>query len=95
MLARELEKNELAPSKRNYADTIKSYLLEHYRELHRNRSISKTNPSLSELCTASSKSVYGLSPIRYMHQPRRAGSLQSVSFIRHDHRSYRPLFGLL
>ena len=32
MLARELEKNELAPSKRNYADTIKSYLLEHYRE---------------------------------------------------------------
>ena len=70
MLARELEKTELPPSKRNYADTIKSYLLEHYREPIEIDILAKLIHRSPNYATALFKEVYGHSPIRYMHQLR-------------------------
>lgn len=70
MLARELEKTELAPSKRNYADIIKSYLLEHYREPIEIDSLARIIHRSPSYAAALFKEVYGLSPIRYMHQLR-------------------------
>ncbi|MGG3281385.1 helix-turn-helix domain-containing protein [Paenibacillus solani] len=70
MLARELEKTELTPSKRKYADTIKSYLLEHYREPIEIDRLAKLIQRSSNYTAALFKEVYGHSPIRYMHQLR-------------------------
>ncbi len=70
MLARELEKTELAPSKRNYADTIKSYLLEHYRESIEIDALARLIHRSPSYAAALFKEVYGQSPIRYMHQLR-------------------------
>ena len=93
MLARELEKNELAPSKRNYADTIKSYLLEHYREpieIDRLAKLIHRSPSylrpLQRGVRSFTDSVYASA---------RAGSVALFASFGHEHRSYRPLFGLL
>ena len=81
MLARELEKNELAPSKRNYADTIKSYLLEHYREPIEIDRLAKLIHRSPSYAAALFKEVYGLSPIRYMHQLR---VLEACSLLLHS-----------
>ncbi|PAD75285.1 AraC family transcriptional regulator [Paenibacillus campinasensis] len=70
MLARELDKTEVAPNKRYYADTIKSYLLEHYREPVEIESLSRLIQRSQGYTAALFKEVYGLSPIRYMHQLR-------------------------
>ena len=63
-------KTELPPSKRNYADTIKSYLLDHYREPIEIDKLAKLIHRSPNYATALFKEVYGHSPIRYMHQLR-------------------------
>ncbi|GAE05300.1 AraC family transcriptional regulator [Paenibacillus sp. JCM 10914] len=70
MLAREFEKTELPPSKRKYADTIRTYLLEHYRDPIEIESLAKLIHRSPNYATALFKEVYGHSPIRYMHQLR-------------------------
>ncbi|MGG3307579.1 AraC family transcriptional regulator [Paenibacillus lautus] len=80
-LARELEKTELAPSKRNYADTIKSFLLEHYREPIEIDGLAKLIHRSPSYAAALFKEVYGLSPIRYMHQLR---VLEACSLLLHS-----------
>ncbi|OMF66074.1 helix-turn-helix domain-containing protein [Paenibacillus glucanolyticus] len=81
MLARELEKTELAPSKRKYADTIKSYLLEHYRDPIEIESLAKLIHRSPSYATALFKEVHGHSPIRYMHQLR---VLEACSLLLHS-----------
>ncbi|MEC0371749.1 helix-turn-helix domain-containing protein [Paenibacillus chibensis] len=70
MIARELDKPALAPIKLKYADTMKAFLLEHYREqieITRLAALIGRSPSYA---SAVFKEVHGRSPIRYMHQLR-------------------------
>ncbi|WP_245600142.1 helix-turn-helix domain-containing protein [Paenibacillus harenae] len=70
MLAREMEKPELAPMKQKYAQIVKTYLLEHYREPVEIEQLAKLIHRSPNYTTALFKEVYGHSPIRYMHQLR-------------------------
>lgn len=70
MLARDLEKPALTPSKLKYAETIKTYLLEHYREQIEIDQLAKLIYRSPNYVATLFKEVYGLSPIRYMHQLR-------------------------
>ncbi|WP_223830048.1 helix-turn-helix domain-containing protein [Paenibacillus arenilitoris] len=70
MLAREMEKPELAPMKQSYAQIMRSYLLEHYREPVEIEQLARLIHRSPNYATALFKEVYGQSPIRYMHQLR-------------------------
>ncbi|WP_237391573.1 helix-turn-helix domain-containing protein [Paenibacillus dendrobii] len=70
MLARELDKPDLTPSKLKYAQIIKNYLLEHYREPIDIDQLSKLIYRSPNYVTALFREVYGHPPIRYMHQLR-------------------------
>ncbi|KKO55329.1 helix-turn-helix domain-containing protein [Paenibacillus sp. DMB20] len=70
MIARELDRPTLTPSKLKYAETIKAYLLEHYREQIEISQLAALIGRSPNYITAVFKEVCGLSPIRYMHQLR-------------------------
>ncbi|GIP25772.1 hypothetical protein J23TS9_09020 [Paenibacillus sp. J23TS9] len=70
ILARELEKPDLTPSKLKYAEIIKTHLLEHYRQHIEIEQLSKLICRSPNYTTALFREVYGHSPIRYMHQLR-------------------------
>jgi len=71
MLAREMEKPpELTPSKLKYAETIKKHLLAHYRDQVEIEQLAGLVDLSPNYVTALFKEVFGLSPIRYMHQLR-------------------------
>ncbi|OXL84513.1 AraC family transcriptional regulator [Paenibacillus sp. SSG-1] len=70
MIARELEQPALTPSKLKYAEAVKAYLLEHYREQIEIARLAALIGRSPNYVTAVFKEVYGRSPIRYMHELR-------------------------
>lgn len=70
LLARELEKPEVAPAKMFYAQLVKQYLLGHYREHVEIEQLGELIHRSPNYTTALFKEVFGQSPIRYMHQLR-------------------------
>ncbi|MCF2939500.1 AraC family transcriptional regulator [Paenibacillus alkaliterrae] len=70
LLAREMEKPELAPMKQKYAQIVRTYLLEHYREPIEIEQLARLIHRSPNYTTALFKEVYSHSPIRYMHQLR-------------------------
>jgi AraC-like DNA-binding protein len=77
ILARELEKPEMPPSKMKYAQIVRQYLLEHYREPIEIEQLARLIHRSPNYTTALFKEVFGQPPIRYMHQLRvlEAGNL--------------------
>ncbi|MBB6731082.1 helix-turn-helix domain-containing protein [Cohnella zeiphila] len=70
ILSRELEKPEVTPMKMKYAQTVRQYLLEHYREPIEIGQLARLIRRSPNYTTALFKEVFGQSPIRYMHQLR-------------------------
>ncbi|WP_336775682.1 helix-turn-helix domain-containing protein [Paenibacillus sp. MMO-58] len=70
LLARELEKPEVTPAKMLYAQLVKQYLLDHYREHVEIEQLGELIHRSPNYTTALFKEVFGQSPIRYMHQLR-------------------------
>ncbi|MFC5648391.1 helix-turn-helix domain-containing protein [Paenibacillus solisilvae] len=70
ILSRELEKPEVTPIKMKYAQIVKHYLLEHYREPIEIEQLARLIHRSPNYTTALFKEVFGHSPIRYMHQLR-------------------------
>ncbi|MCI3921609.1 AraC family transcriptional regulator [Paenibacillus sp. TRM 82003] len=68
--AREMERPEAAPMKRRYAETMKRYVLEHYREpvdIGRLAGLIGKSPNYA---IAAFRETFGCPPIQYMHQLR-------------------------
>jgi len=70
MLARELEKPEVTPMKMKYAQVIKHYLLEHYREPVEIGQLARLIHRSPNYTTSVFREVIGFSPIKYIHQLR-------------------------
>ncbi|WP_274649540.1 helix-turn-helix domain-containing protein [Paenibacillus humicola] len=70
LVARDLEKPEPAPMKTKYAEIIKRYLLDHYREQVEIHELARLIHRSPNYTTAVFREVTGLSPIKYMHQLR-------------------------
>jgi len=70
IVARELEKPELTPMKAKYADIIKRYLLDHYREPVEIKKLARLIQRSPNYTTAVFREATGQSPIKYIHQLR-------------------------
>ncbi|GLX70521.1 helix-turn-helix domain-containing protein [Paenibacillus glycanilyticus] len=70
LLARELEKPEVTPAKMHYAQQVKQYLLEHYRDPVEIDQLGKLIHRSPNYTTALFKEVFGQSPVRYLHHLR-------------------------
>lgn len=69
-VARELEKPEVTPIKTKYADMIKRYLLDHYREQIEIKDLARLIQRSPNYTIAVFREVIGQSPIKYIHQLR-------------------------
>ncbi|GGD78575.1 helix-turn-helix domain-containing protein [Paenibacillus nasutitermitis] len=67
MLARELEKPEVTPMKMKYAQLIKHYLLDHYREPIEIGQLARLIHRSPNYTTSVFREVIGHSPIKYIH----------------------------
>ncbi|QHW33056.1 helix-turn-helix transcriptional regulator [Paenibacillus rhizovicinus] len=70
ILSRELEKPEMTPIKMQYAQIVRHYVLEHYREPIEIEQLARLIHRSPNYTTALFKEVFGHPPIRYMHQLR-------------------------
>lgn len=70
IIARELEKPEVIPIKTKYADMIKHYLLDHYREQIEIKDLARLIQRSPNYTIAVFREVIGQSPIKYIHQLR-------------------------
>lgn len=70
MVARELEKPEAAPMKIKYAEIVKRYLQEHYREPIGIERLSKLIGRSENYTIGLFREVVGQSPIKYVHHLR-------------------------
>lgn len=70
IVAREQERPELTPIRMKYAQIVKSYMLEHYREPIEIEHLAKLINRSPNYTTSLFKEVFGHAPIRYMHQLR-------------------------
>ncbi len=70
LIGRELEHFEVAPIKFTYAQTLKQYLLEHYRESVGIEELAKLIQRSPNYTISIFKEVTGYSPIQYMHHLR-------------------------
>ncbi len=70
LLAREMERPEVTPMKMKYAQTIKTYLLEHYREQIEIDQLARLIRRSPNYAISVFREVLGCSPIKYMHQLR-------------------------
>ncbi|MFD1956454.1 helix-turn-helix domain-containing protein [Paenibacillus thailandensis] len=70
VLARELEKPEVAPMKMKYAQIVKRYLIEHYREPIEIEQLARLIHRSPNYTISVFSEVFGHSPIKYVHQLR-------------------------
>lgn len=70
IVARELEKPEVTPIKTKYADMIKHYLLDHYREQIEIKDLARLIQRSPNYTIAVFREIIGQSPIKYIHQLR-------------------------
>lgn len=69
-LAREMDQPEVTPMRMKYAQTIKKYLLEHYREQIEIDQLARLIRRSPNYTISVFREVLGCSPIKYVHQLR-------------------------
>lgn len=70
LLSRELEKPEVTPMKMKFAQLIKAYILEHFREQLEIKQLAQLIHRSPNYTIAIFREVIGISPINYIHQLR-------------------------